>query len=73
MGRCHVVLSLAKDGRCLIDADKPLGIAQLLTLLPAQPLGRYVRPILFAAAHGFMEWPTPPSGVMGSPEVQPEG
>jgi hypothetical protein len=43
MGRCHGGLH-----PCLIDADKTLGIEQLLTLLPGQPLGRYVRPILLA-------------------------
>jgi hypothetical protein len=45
---CHVGLY-----PCLIDEDETLGIEQLLTLLPVQPLSRYVRPVLFGGAQGF--------------------
>jgi hypothetical protein len=38
---------------CLIDEDEALGIEQLLTLLPARPLGRYVRSVLLGGAYDF--------------------
>ena len=32
----------------------------------------YVGPIMLAGPQSFMEWPAPPSGVVGSPEFQEE-
>jgi hypothetical protein len=48
-----LVLSLSKDGPCLIDEHEALGIELLLAVPEALPLGRYVRPVLLGGAHDF--------------------
>jgi len=44
-----LVLSLSKDGPGFVDEHDEL----LLTLLPAHPLGRDVRPVLLGGVDGF--------------------
>ncbi len=59
-------------GPCLIDEDQALRRDPALMLHPLGAPPCDVRAIPFAGDDGFMEWPAPPSGVMGSPEVQLE-
>ena len=57
----------------LIDEDQALRSDPALLRNPLSAPPCDVGAIPFAGDDGFMEWPAPPFGVMGSPEVQPEG
>src|SRR3984893_11247937 len=60
-------------GPGLVDKNKPLRVKAFLHLAPGGAGVLDIRAFLLGGMQSFMGWPAPPSGVMGSPEVQPEG
>jgi len=62
-------------GSSLVEEDQPMRLKPHLRLANADPfLARLfdVGPIVLAGSRSFMEWPAPPSGVVGSPANQEE-
>jgi hypothetical protein len=53
----------------LVDEHQLAGIKSCLTGLEALPGIGHVGTILFGRVQCFMEWPSPPSGDVGSPET----
>src|SRR5579872_4742898 len=65
-------LNYCSFGPGLVDEDKPPRVDRRLTRLPSFTPPGDVRAVLFGGAKAFMEWPAPPSGVVGSPAFQEE-